>query len=273
MAEKVGPSAFYRDRLNYNPWGLFQGAKVKIKWADRHLVDLANAAHSLPPDRHQNFLVSAKLDVGKVQITYMPQPMPLEFAALVGDAVHNIRTALDFSAIALTTRPLGTGKLRKTAFPSGRDLATFDSERKDKMKGASVDALRLVEELEPYDGGQYSIRELHDLDILDKHKLLIPTTSIMNIERLNASFRDAPITLRGRDFESVADGANFVATLDCLGIKSSGEFQLDDNLDATFSVVFGKGQPLEGQPIVPALTEISGVVKRFIDRCEEHFLT
>jgi hypothetical protein len=42
------------------------------------------------------------------------------------------------------------------------------------MKGAGTDALRIVEEWEPYNGGKHSIRALHDLDILDKHRLIVP---------------------------------------------------------------------------------------------------
>jgi hypothetical protein len=95
----------------------------------------------------------------------------------------------------------------------------------------------------------------------------------LNIDRLNAFFQGAPITLTGADFTSHAAGANFVAILDCPGIKSADDFKIDGKIDATFSVVFGKGQPLEGQPIVLALTEISNVVMRFIEKCEGHFLT
>jgi hypothetical protein len=43
----------------------------------------------------------------------------------------------------------------------------------------------LVRSLQPYTGGNYSLRSLHDLDIQDKHHSLIPHTSLVTSPKIS----------------------------------------------------------------------------------------
>jgi hypothetical protein len=135
------------------------------------------------------------------------------------------------------------------------------------MKGAHPDGVQIVRDLEPYHGGKHSLRALHDLDVLDKHKLLIPALAAMHVERLGFTFGDKVGSLGGTDFEAVDDGANFVATVDCPGIQSPGDFNLNNDLKASFDVIFGKGQPFEGEAIVPTLTKLTDLATGVVEVC------
>jgi hypothetical protein len=131
--------------------------------------------------------------------------------------------------------------------------------------------LRLVEALEPYKGGRFGLRALHELDNLDKHKLLIPSVAQLRIDRLEAFFRGEPRSLSGADFRSVDDGKRFIAVVDCPGIASRDEFKIGGELEASLAIVFRKGQPFEGEPIVPALLSLVALAQGFVGECEDLF--
>jgi hypothetical protein len=70
--------------------------------------------------------------------------------------------------------------------------------------------------------------------------------------------------------------ANFeagTAVIDCPGITDEdlGRVSFDGPFHATFTVVFGKGQPLDGQPIVPTLFRMADLAKGVVDTCRRLF--
>ncbi|MEP9397180.1 hypothetical protein [Mesorhizobium sp. KR2-14] len=277
------PRSDFYGNLTYHNSSPFAGAALKLKRAERHLHELADAARHLPLRRNYNFAIRPKPEDGQIEIIYTTDSrMPLEFAGVIGDAVHNIRSAFDYVAVALTAPPLGRGKAADAYFPTGIDRQEFIRARdgfttakgkrvRGKMEGASSHALRLVEELEPYDGGQYSLRSLHDLDVLDKHKLIIPAIVRLRVAKLDASLGQVRYSLGMTDFKPNKDRSNFVATVDCPA-DMTDEFQLDGEFQPTFDIVFAEGQPLEGKPVVDTLLEIADTGKRFIEKCSALFL-
>jgi hypothetical protein len=52
----------------------------------------------------------------------------------------------------------------------------------------------------------------------------------------------------------------------------TGELEGEKKFDASFEIVFDKGQPLEGQSIVPTLSNLADVVEGFIEVCETTFV-
>lgn len=279
----IGPTDYYRE-LTYVSRNPFIGSRLKLRRAKRHLIELENITRELPRRQGYNFVVGPKADTGQFQLITMPiQSMPMEYSMVVGDAIHNLRSLLDHVAVALVAPPLGTGKANDAYFPTGVDKSAFidardgftRTERKrvsGKMEGASADALSLVEELEPYGGGKNSLRALHDLDILDKHKLIVPAVSRLTISKLEALAGDTRLLLGAADFKLNEDGTNLTALVDVPEGIDADNFKFDGNFEAAFEVVFAKGQPLEGQPIVPTLREIANVCEGFIKACETVFL-
>jgi hypothetical protein len=273
----------YYETLTYNVSNPFAASKLKLKRAKRHLLEVERAARELPLRDHYEFILPFEPKAGKHNIWWMhSRLMPAEFAIAVGDAIHNLRSSLDFIAIALTVPPLGAGKADDTYFPTGVTRQAFIRARdgftnpkgkwvKGKMEGAGPDALRLVEEeLEPYGGGKYSIRELHELDILDKHKLIVPAISRMRIENLQVAVGNDIISLGPADFQADDNGNQFAASVNIPSDLPAG-LKLGNDFKASFTIVFGKGQPLDGQPIVEALTKLANISERFIEKCEAFF--
>jgi hypothetical protein len=269
------------ESMSNNP---FSSAKLKIERAKRHLLEVERACREMPMRQALELMTGVDSQTGKFKAIYMAHSdMPMQFAPIVGDAVHNLRSAFDYIAVGLTLPPIGTGDLKDSYFPTGKDRQAFieardgvpagRGKRKNvgKMEGAPADALRMVEELEPYDGGKYSIRALHDLDIIDKHKLLIPALSRLRINRVDISFEGKTYSLGVTDFQPDNDGLTFAALFEIPG-ATLHQFKVERNFHPSFEIVFGKGQPLEGQGIMETLFKLTNVAKRFVEACEAHFL-
>lgn len=104
-----------------------------------------------------------------------PQPLPSDWALVVGDIAHNARTALDHAAWQLVFAAGGTPD-RRTAFP----LLT-ETPNKPLMAGLPEDLYRAVEGEQPYiRGGEVNpARLIHELDRIDKHRILLPTVAVV----------------------------------------------------------------------------------------------
>lgn len=103
---------------------------------------------------------------------HVETPPPPRLSAVAGDILHNLRAGLDHLAYALVEANGGSPG-RHTEFPIARNAADFSSLLNGRLKGASRRAKALTKRFKPYQGGTEGFWELHQLDIRDKHRLLI----------------------------------------------------------------------------------------------------
>jgi uncharacterized protein YbcI len=95
--------------------------------------------------------------------------------ASAGDVVVNLRGALDHLAYQLTKvhRPRITVKQeRDISFPICKDQATYEKARKAVEKLVGPEAIKLIDALKPYKGGNEALFRLNELNNINKHKLL-----------------------------------------------------------------------------------------------------
>ncbi len=105
------------------------------------------------------------------------EALPPKLSAIAGDAVHNLRTALDLLACDLV-RSAG-GSTKGVYFPfAEREADLPEMIRKRNFQRAGAGAVRLLREIRPFPSGNTLLRGLHDLDILDKHKSLVPVLGV-----------------------------------------------------------------------------------------------
>jgi hypothetical protein len=161
----------------------FDSAFQKIKRARKHVDDLeaeVDTFLSCGPCRIDEVGPSASAAVRyKVaSIDKLPAMIPL----MVGDAAHNIRSALDHFAFAAVPNPG-----RNTYFPIwGKPNAPSPTEWQRtvdlKLLGASRSLLHAVQQLELWETGDHShMWALHELDRIDKHRLLISLAAANNL--------------------------------------------------------------------------------------------
>jgi hypothetical protein len=92
--------------------------------------------------------------------------------AIAGDLVHNLRSSYDHLAGQLVW--VGTGKepSRQVEFPIAKDFATYEADKPRKVKGMRDIAIRHIDNLKPYNGGNQLLWRIHELDNIDKHRML-----------------------------------------------------------------------------------------------------
>lgn len=101
--------------------------------------------------------------------------------AILGDAIHNLRTSLDQMASELARINDKTDK--DVYFPFSDKEDTFSKAIKAKnFTKAGADAVHLLRKFAPYRGGNEELRAIHDLDIADKHSALIATAGAFGFD-------------------------------------------------------------------------------------------
>jgi hypothetical protein len=148
---------------------IFRDSRSKIARARKHLLELqaTTAAHI------QAHPVKYELSRNTIKT-----PPALEHApAIIGDIIHNLRASLDLMASAMAR---ANGKNDKQVyFPFGEDIGGFEQQIKRKnFHFCGEDAVALLKSLKPFRGGNDRLRALHDLDIMDKHRSLIPELTL-----------------------------------------------------------------------------------------------
>lgn len=99
--------------------------------------------------------------------------MPVYWSAIIGDVLHNLRAALDLLAVGLVAQ--NNGNPKGVHFPFADSADELERQIKDKrMLRAAPAVVDMLRALKPYRGGNLALRHVHDLDVRDKHQMLVP---------------------------------------------------------------------------------------------------
>jgi hypothetical protein len=160
-----------------------RGTQLKIERARKHFDDLIRSINSYVDDKSA-YSIELEMDREKGVHTFrlrIHRAPPLEeWSLLIGDCLHNLRSALDhlFWALIRIKHPDGIIKnASKAKFPITRDAAYFNSWRKNLEDWLGPAVTKMIENMQPYQGlgpSRNGLLFLHQRDIEDKHKLLLP---------------------------------------------------------------------------------------------------
>jgi hypothetical protein len=157
------------------------GPRLKIKRADKHIQDLDAARKEFIDTRPYVSYSETDPETGALVYKVSVEPHADEglrdLSVIAGDAIHNLRSALDLLAWQLVEAN-GQKPGDTTAFPVWRNEGQFIGGNAGFMKGAHRDAISEMRSLKPYKGGNDSLWRLHRLDATDKHRLLLAVGAI-----------------------------------------------------------------------------------------------
>lgn len=144
-------------------------AYAKIAWAERHINALVVAIDS---GEHVDTRPVAPEDGLAYQHRHLLKillpDVPADLAFIVADAIHNMRSALDYLMAALAHT--NAKSRRYPTFPicdNEKSLA-----KRDAFKCVSRSAQKFMKSVQPYATGCQALWWLHRLDIIDKHRKL-----------------------------------------------------------------------------------------------------
>ena len=227
---------------------LFVDAMRKLNWG-RHragefdwLIQKHDAAHPLKKKRADKAIIFER-----------EKSYPPELALALGDAIHNLRTSLDLLASDLARK---NGMSPKGVyFPFSLDAAGLQQQIEDKkFDRAGPKTVELLHKIGPHHEGNKELRGLHDLDIMDKHKLILPVLH---------GFHASNVVLDGPSGKLVAEVSGPGD-----GFSISAGPDDDVTIEAmTFIVVFGSDAPtiFAEKPIVATLEKLAANVENVIE--------
>lgn len=155
-------------------WQPFEGPRRKVGRARRHVEELRGLLDPYLADIrihaiHENGGDPVRRqDIWRIQFNAAPDGL----AEIVGDAVHNLRAALDVMIGDLVV--LHGVKVKRARYPFAENEAkvgeTFDRD----LENLGPEARAAIVATRPHKGGNVPLRWLHELDITDKHDALTP---------------------------------------------------------------------------------------------------
>jgi hypothetical protein len=182
---------------------LFRESKVKLTRADQ-FIDEVDAGLR---DYDSSNPISAKFNAkGHLEINF--KKIPPDVLAALGDAIHNMRTALDLMATELAR--INNESDKSVYFPFADSKVEFPKQiSKKNFQRAGDDAVALLKQFEPYTGGNNLLRAIHDLDIRDKHINILVTRRDTNDLILSYRLDEGPnpsISASGSNSHKFLDG-------------------------------------------------------------------
>lgn len=111
-------------------------------------------------------------------VARIQNPVPEKLAPIIGDLVHNLRSALDIMMTEVVLDHDATAATRHLCFPMWQDESKKKNALTKSQVGLAAPIVRaLVEAWEPFRGGRSRLFALHELWNLDKHRSIIPVMS------------------------------------------------------------------------------------------------
>jgi hypothetical protein len=254
----------------------FVGAHAKIERAKEHIRDLDRetaAFLALNP-----YKVTPEFYVEHNATAYFLdecQPIPVHIPLLAGDAAHNLRTALDYLAYSLIPKGASSTPETHIYFPICKGLEEYRTESVRKTKGMPKEAKERIDAFKPYAGGDNRLWELHQLDIIDKHRLLMTTATIVtemgftiDTEYVEAAFKGLfklpPDAIPKRTINFPAPKPLFSMEKGALLCSVNGNFETDQRVNLIFDVAFGESEVFSGKPILATLVELTDLVESIL---------
>lgn len=259
-----------------------QRLRLKLERADRHIFDLKETWDAFVVGNPYLFESEDDPQTGEriyklVSAALIPATIPL----IAGDAIQNLRSALDHLAYHLVSLgPSAAGHGDKIYFPIGESAKEFKSRLQQLRKRLRPDAIRPLEAVEAYENGSGEILwHLHCLNIIDKHRLLL-TVSSQNVLH---SMSPREVSDISRNFLGVSPIPPEIAHTALLQESATpilnpkvGDIlariprsEVQDRMHFPFEVAFGEPRLVRGKPITvflrQAASRIGGVISE-LDR-------
>ena len=159
----------------------FADARIKLPRERKHIADVEAAISSFLKEDFYHLRLEKRHEFNELILDSLHQPNK-DINALVGDAISNLRSVLDYVAVAIVS-PV-TGNSESIGFPFADNAKGFAGEVTKRSIGLFASTLvdHFIDEVQAYRGGKgetYWI--LNKLRNIDKHRLLISTVNIAGV--------------------------------------------------------------------------------------------
>jgi hypothetical protein len=232
----------------------FAHSDLKLTRAKKHIADVDTIIRSLP----DAYVVTIERD-DKTRQQSLKYNLPnaeniaLEIALVTGDAIHNLRTALDYAWVGTIGRLVPSALDSRTKFP----VYATRKDLEGALRGRKIDVASpalfkwIASDIMPYAGGNDPLYNLHNLDISDKHTLLIPLMHITGVVGIVIENEMTGEISKGNTLPATGPGPHFIPFEWEWRVKEKGKPSVD--------VLFNEESTLYGLAVSDMLSIFSNL--------------
>jgi len=266
---------------NRNSEGL-RSARIKIQRAKDHIANLRREKDAWIGRKPYRLTSNVNTKGGKIMLNInVIEPIPDQFSAIMGDAIHNLRSALDHLVWALVIAN-GETPTEVNQFPINYNLASLEKAIPKCLKGVDPKAISAIKKLQPHKGGYGNpgneiLWSLYDLDRIDKHRMILLVGAAHTKTQLRFSigyppqkgFRwiGPPIVAANQALAVPVEDGKTVAEIDIIPLPP--EVNLYGAI--TMEILFGDGNAVSGQPLAEVLPILGKHVEGIINAFDAEF--
>jgi len=234
----------------------FHAARLKLERASAHIQTLERELDDYLNRGPIRITTRVSEDPAYFDFTVdVTEPVPVGLSTVIGDCIHNLRTSLDLLACELVR--MNGGRDDNIYFPFANDATELEIKiKKRHFDRVHPDAVDLVRAFQPYGNGNAALRGVHDLDIIDKHRTLLPVAGHVRGPGMALGFdRLEDINIRRH-----ADGR--------MRLEHAGDLPIGKITPASFKLFFPRGGPFAELEMLPTLYRLLHYFSRFIGAFE-----
>lgn len=241
----------------------FRDARLKIKRADKHIADLKDAILDLK--KSETSVVQLNGETGHQELIHTIEfrESADDLALIAGDAIHNLRVALDFAWACTIKKHIPSADPDYASFPVRPTRQSLI----DAINGINITPSNhsaifdmLLDTMQPYEGGKNGVAYvLHQLDITDKHLLLLGVEPKAGIKGIIVQKPDGEIV---HGFGGTA--RNFPPYV----IPFERNIRIQNKGKLTFDIILQQAGIYNSVEVGEVLTKFSQVVQYYIETME-----
>jgi len=242
---------------------IFEESKLKLERA-QELIDELDAVVRRYAQEVGGYIKKEYDGIHTVIKVGMTQPLPKKVALIAGDAIHNIRSSLDFLAVECV-RLAGHPDEKKVYFAFGENETKFRQQFKEKkLRLCHPEIAKYLEhEVCAHKDQNPLLWALHQSDISDKHGKINPVFQATILEDFHVINKISNIHVHFSRLSYDEENGGFVVG------KMVGEVEVELKKQPFCYLLFGPNDYLHGKDVKEYLEKFLKAAKDIVDKCEE----
>jgi hypothetical protein len=249
---------------------------AKLNWAAKHIQDLELACRCFLDSNP--YEVGCQDDANAAERTFYlvrAEEIPEHIPLICGDALHNMRCALDFLAYRIVEKA-GNVPTRDTCFPIADSAEKYDSAAtRRKVSGMPQDVVEAISAFKPYKGGNDTLWQLHRLDARDKHHLLVTVGTANFAHSMTPTQRKKIMSIYtgSHPNQPLPDLSRLMEPVKSVRILKKGDAlltvarsELEQKMEFQVNIAFNEPGIIEGVPVIDILRKMKQTVTEVVLR-------
>ncbi len=236
-------------------------SRIKLKAAREHIERLKKCTSPLDPKYYDISLIETPGPVimlnppKSYRLVYTPkEPIPETLANIIGDALGNLKSALDYAAVRIDAPGTYFPTAPRSDLPNQRTLTKLE---------AALPGFRdlLLNTLRPENGPDEPLWGLiGKANNENKHEDFIPTLTMVEVQGINARIGTSSLN-------NCAGGDDAARPINL--IRSAAPIQFSSDCKTLVAMTFGASTSVPNEAVIPTLNRAADAVERTLNEIDK----